>query len=276
MSLTRSKKIDYPQLEKATVCLLNMPKAILYIFVLLIFLAPPVYGNGLEGCEEHVKYGAPSLEPVLLCRTGYALSHDVDHKVPDWVAYHLTRKKMKGTFPRSNDFRPDPDLEPGQRAELKDYKRSGYDRGHMAPAGAMRWDAKAMSQSFLLSNMAPQVGPGFNRGIWRTLEGKVRKWTRERGELYIVTGPIYVSDALKTIGANKVSVPSHFYKVIFDPVRVEAIAFVLPNKKLKSKDLPTFIVSVDQVEALTDLDFLSEIEDSIEDLIESKKSECLW
>jgi len=85
MSLTRSKKIDYPQLEKATVCLLNMPKAILYIFVLLIFLAPPVYGNGLEGCEEHVKYGAPSLEPVLLCRTGYALSHDVDHKVPDWV-----------------------------------------------------------------------------------------------------------------------------------------------------------------------------------------------
>ena len=140
MSLTRSKKIDYPQLEQATVCLLNMPKAILYIFVLLIFLAPPVYGNGLEGCEEHVKYGAPSLEPVLLCRTGYALSHDVDHKVPDWVAYHLTRKKMKGTFPRSNDFRPDPDLEPGQRAELKDYKRSGYDRGHMAPAGAARSD----------------------------------------------------------------------------------------------------------------------------------------
>jgi endonuclease G len=73
----------------------------------------------------------------LLCRAGYALSHDADHKVPDWVAYHLTIKKMKGTFPRSNDYRPDPDIEPGQRAELKDYKRSGYDRGHMAPAGAI-------------------------------------------------------------------------------------------------------------------------------------------
>ena len=276
MSLTRSKKIDYPQLEQTTVCLSNMPKTILCIFVSLIFLTSPAYGNELEGCEEHIKYGAPSLEPVLLCRTGYALSHDADHKIPDWVAYHLTDKKMKGTSTRSNDFRPDPDLEIGQRAELKDYKRSNYDRGHMAPAGAMKWDAKAMSQSFLLSNMAPQIGPGFNRGIWRTLEGKVRKWTRERGELYVVTGPIYVSDVPKTIGANKVSVPSHFYKVIFDPVRIEAIAFVLPNKKLKSKDLPTFIVSIDQVEALTDLDFLSEIDDSIEQLIETAVPDELW
>ena len=253
-----------------------MPKTIICIFVSFIFFTLPAYGNGLEGCEEHVKYGAPSLEPVLLCRTGYVLSHDADHKVPDWVAYHLTRKKMERTLIRSNDFRPDPDLEPGQRAELKDYKRSNYDRGHMAPAGAMKWDAKVMSQSFLLSNMAPQVGPGFNRSIWRVLEQKVRKWVIERGELYIITGPIYVSEELKHIGANQVSVPTHFYKVIFDPVRIEAIAFVLPNKKLKSKDLPTFIVSIDQVEALTDLDFLSEIEDGIEDLIEGKKSECLW
>ena len=119
-----------------------MLRAILCIFVLLIFLTSPAYGNGLEGCEEHVKYGAPSLEPVLLCRLGYALSHDSNHKVPDWVAYHLTDKKMKGTFPRSNDFRPDPDLESGQRAKLKDYEGSGYDRGHMAPAGAMGWDVK--------------------------------------------------------------------------------------------------------------------------------------
>jgi endonuclease G len=276
MSLTRSKKIDYPRLKQATTaCLLNMPKAILCIFVSLIFLTSPAYGNGLEGCEEHIKYGAPSLEPVLLCRTGYALSHDADHKVPDWVAYHLTRKKMKGTFPRSN-FRPDPDLEIGQRAELKDYKGSGYDRGHMAPAAAMKWDAKAMSESFLLSNMAAQVGPGFNRSIWRVLEGKVRKWVVERGELYIVTGPIYVSGSLKTIGVNKVSVPSHFYKVIFDPVRVEAICFVLPNQKLKSSDLPKFIVSVDQVETLTDLDFLSKIEDGIEQLIESAVPDKLW
>jgi len=74
-----------------------------------------------EGCEEHVKYGAPSLEPVLLCRLGYALSHDADHKVPDWVAYHLTRDKVIGIYPRSNNFRPDPDLPRGERAELKDY-----------------------------------------------------------------------------------------------------------------------------------------------------------
>lgn len=150
MSLTRSKKIDYPQLEQATACLLNMPKTILCIFVSFIFLTLPAYGNGLEGCEEHIKYGAPSLEPVLLCRTGYALSHDADHKVPDWVAYHLLKDRVGGDIPRSNDFRADPDLEPGKRSELIDYKGSGYDRGHMAPAGAMKWDAKAMSESLLL------------------------------------------------------------------------------------------------------------------------------
>ncbi|MBE9569904.1 MAG: DNA/RNA non-specific endonuclease [Proteobacteria bacterium] len=138
------------------------------------------YAHGLEGCEDHVKYGPPSLQPVLLCRLGYALSHDADRKVPDWVAYHLTKDRVGGDVPRSNDFRADPDLEPFKRSELMDYRGSGFDRGHMAPAAIMMWNAQAMSESFLLSNMAPQIGPGFNRGIWRTLESKLRKWTMRR------------------------------------------------------------------------------------------------
>jgi endonuclease G len=152
----------------------------------------------------------------------------------------LTKKKMEGTLPRSNDFRADPDLPPGERAELQDYRGSGYDRGHMAPAASMKWDARAMSESFLLSNMAPQVGPGFNRGIWATLEDKVRQWTQERGELYVVAGPI-----------------------------------ILPNKKLRSDSLPTFIVSVDEVEAKTALSFLSAIDDEVENLIE-RRVEPMW
>jgi len=79
----------------------------------------------------------------------------------------------------------------------------------MAPAGAMKWSARAMSESFLLSNMVPQVGVGFNRHIWKSLETKVRKWTSERGELYIVTGPIFDGNH-KAIGDNKVAVPTHF------------------------------------------------------------------
>ncbi len=99
---------------------------------------------------------------------------------------------MKGTIPRTEDFRVDHDLSQGSRSKLKDYKGSGFDRGHLAPAGAMKWDDRAMSESFLLSNMAPQVGSSFNRHIWKSLEGKVRKWTKKKGELYVVTGPVYV------------------------------------------------------------------------------------
>ena len=245
-------------------------------FSLALVLSTSVYADVLEGCREHVKYGAPSLEPVLLCRLGYAFSHDADHKVPDWVAYHLTRDKILGTYPRSNNFRPDPDLPRGERAELKDYRRSGYDRGHMAPAAAMKWDQLAMSESFLLSNVAPQIGIGFNRGIWRVLEKKVRDWTTQRGELYVVTGPIYAWNEIETIGPDQVAIPTHFYKVIFDPVRIEAIAFILPNQKLSSDDLPTFIVSVNQVEAETGLDFFPKIEDSVEDLVEARVQEGLW
>lgn len=243
----------------------------------VLFFSAEVYGQELEACKEHVRYGAPSQSPVLLCRLGYALSHNGQHKVPDWVAYRLTREQLlSGNVPRSDDFRPDPDLEPGERSELKDYKGSGFDRGHMAPAGAMKWSERVMSESFLLSNMAPQVGPGFNRGIWKALEEKVREWAVNRGELYVVTGPIHDGTGSSTIGANQVRVPTHFYKIIFDPVRVEAIAFILPNKKNPVSQLSTFITSVDAVEARTGLDFLAEIEDTVENLIEARVQPALW
>jgi len=253
-----------------------MSRTIWSIALFLIFVGT-VRADSLDACSEHLVYGAPSMSPVLLCRLGYALSHNSTHKVPDWVAYHLVKDRIiSGNVPRSDDFRPDPDLEPGDRAELKDYKGSGYDRGHMAPAGAFKWSERAMSESFLLSNMAPQVGPSFNRGIWATLEAKVREWATSRGELYVVTGPIYATTNVKRVGTNNVSVPTHFYKVIFDPIRVEAIAFILPNEKNPSSMLPTFITSVDEVENKTGLDFLSTLQDNVENLVEANLPPAMW
>ncbi|MEO2055330.1 MAG: DNA/RNA non-specific endonuclease [Nitrospira sp.] len=235
----------------------------------------PILPQGLFGCAEHLKFGVPSNEPVLLCRTGYALSHDSKLKVADWVIYHLTRRKVAGRHPRIDRFRSDPDLGKENRATLNDYRKSGYDRGHMAPAGSMKWDARAMSESFLLSNIVPQVGAGFNRGIWRVLEERVRKWTTERGELYIITGPIFEGPP-KTIGKNNVAVPSHFFKIIFDPIQIEVIAFVMPNRRLETKDLPKQITSVDAIEGRTGLDFLSRLEDGIEERIEGMTQNQLW
>lgn len=205
-------------------------------------------------------------------------AHNPERKTPDWVAEHLTRERANTAAPRSDDFRADPDLAPGKRAELSDYKGSGFDRGHMAPAANMRWHKDAMSESFFLSNMAPQIGPGMNRGIWAALEERVRAWAVTRGEVYIFTGPIYVPAGApaKTIGGNRVAVPSHFYKIVFDPVRVEAIVFILPNESLKTKDLPKFIVSVRDVEQVTGLNFLSNINEHVQELVETVRQGALW
>jgi endonuclease G, mitochondrial len=245
----------------------------------LFLFSSPAFSGPFAGCEEHLKFGVPieskddSHEEIGLCRLGYALSFDTVHKVPDWVMYHLTAEKASGSLSRKDNFQPDNDLPKGARSELSDYRSSGYDRGHMAPAADMKWSPQAMDESFLLSNMAPQIGIGFNRGIWANLEEKVREWAVGRGEIYVITGPIYDPKPIRTIGADKVSVPTHFYKIAFDPVRVEAAAFLLPNMKLENKDLPKFITSIDEVERKTGFDFLPELVDDVEAVVESKKLE---
>lgn len=244
---------------------------------IFLFAFSAAYAGPLESCKEYTQYGVPAQNGDILCRKGYLLAHDPERKTPIWVAEHLTQEKADASFPRSNDFKPDPDLEEGRRAEMSDYKNSNYDRGHMAPAGDMRWDAQAMSESFFLSNMVPQVGPGMNRGIWKDLEEKVRQWALEREELYIYTGPIYADGSnTETIGDNKVAVPTHVYKIVFDPIRVEAIAFIMPNKKLKSKDMPNYIVSIRDIEKQTGLNFLSTLSQRIQNIIESEKAADLW
>ena len=222
--------------------------------------------------------GVPGEQGTLLCRKGYALAHNPNRKTPDWVAEHLTRGKASASMPRQDFFMPDPGLKVGERAELADYKGSGFDRGHMAPAGDMRWDLEAYAQSFYLSNMVPQVGPHMNRGIWKALESRVRKWALARGELYIYTGPIYdnAGGLVMMIGLNQVAVPTHLYKIAYDPERKEAIAFIMPNEELETELMPIYIVSIDAVEEKTGLDFLSALSKEEQDVIESKKSDGLW
>lgn len=100
-------------------------------------------------CKEYAKYGVPGSGETLLCRKGYLLAYDKDRKTPLWVAEHLTYERAEASLARTNNFQPDPDLEEGERAELTDYRKSNYDRGHMAPAGDMRWDLQAMTESFV-------------------------------------------------------------------------------------------------------------------------------
>ncbi len=229
-----------------------------------------------ERCREFLEYGLPSDRGALLCRSGYALAHDDEKKAPAWVAQRMTPERLVNRVKRTDRFTPDPDLPKGKRAELEDYRGSGYDRGHMAPAADMRWSPQAMAESFYLSNMAPQVGPGMNRGIWSEIESTIRQWVARRGELFIYTGPIFESGSLAKIGPNRVAVPTHFYKIVFDPVRVETIAFVVPNAPHPDRKIEEFITSVRDIETRTGLNFLNRISPTVQALIEEAVAAGLW
>jgi endonuclease G len=253
-----------------------MHRLLIQIACLVIVTVQIVCAGPIEDCKEFTTYGVPGLSGNLLCRKGYLLSHDPLRKTPVWVAEHLTREKAEKSVRRSDDFRADSDLEQGKRAELSDYRGSGYDRGHMAPAADMAWDEQAMSESFYLSNMVPQVGVGMNRGIWMELEKKVRNWVQERGELYVYSGPIYLGNDTETIGANKVAVPGFLYKIVLDPRQKDALALIMPNRKLRTEDLPNYLVSVREVERETGLHFFSSLSNADQEKMESAKAVRLW
>ena len=239
--------------------------------------------------NENIIYGFPSTNCHILVRVGYDLCYNDKTKVADWTSYHLTDQYLFKHLPRTEDFRPDPDIPKGKRSELIDYRGSGFDRGHLVPAGDMGRSSQTMSESFLLTNMAPQVGPGFNRGIWKHLEEKVRHWAMERKNIYVFSGPLYLdengnkittSSNLQTIGPEKVWVPTHFYKVIVSVGSnyevLDAIAFILPNKGNASRTLAAFITSIDEVERLSGLDFMPDLEDTIELQLEAQKHANIW
>ena len=196
----------------------------------------------------------------------YTLSYNEAHEQANWVHYRLNPAFLSGSAPRTNSFRPDP-LVSTKSAQLSDYKGSGYDRGHLAPAADMKYNSVAMSESFYMSNMSPQ-NPSFNRGIWKRLESLVRGWG-ERFEIYVSTAGVLGSDNLGAIGKNRVSVPYEYYKVIYAPDKNIMIGFLLSNTK-QSGSLSSYTVSVDKIESLTGIDFFSELPDSVEEELESK------
>ena len=260
---------------------MTVKKSILSITftILLTFSTTPVFASEQETCEtcaEYAELGLPSDDGTLLCRTGYLLAHDEEFKTPIWVIERLTREKAQAKLPRKDNFRADPDLESDKRAELSDYKNSGYDRGHMAPSADFTWSAVAMAESFYLSNMVPQNNAN-NTQIWANLEAQVRDWAIVRGEVFIFTGPVYDNDeAQRTIGKNRVGIPDRLFKIVYDPAAKEAIAFLLPNEAIETKLLPNYIVSVRFIEYLTGLNFLSNLPRKEQNKIEKTKTEAMW
>lgn len=189
-----------------------------------------VIGLLVVGCGAFAQCAYPPTSSNVINHRYYSLEYSEQHEQAKWVCHKLTRGMIRGTVDRTDNFRADPKVTTGS-ASLSDYKGSGYDRGHLAPATDFSFNAVAMSESFFMSNMSPQL-PSFNRGAWRRVESLVREWAQSYIILHIVTGPIF-SPTDRSIG-NGVRVPSAYYKAVFTQSgqNPRAIGFIMPNQKI--------------------------------------------
>lgn len=227
-----------------------------------------------SGKELEIPVSLTPRQEQIIHHTGYTVSYNKDLKLPNWVSYELTQKETKGKEKRNDRFIADP-LVTGSIATNADYTRSGYDKGHMAPAADMKWSPQAMKESFYFSNMCPQH-PQLNRRGWKNLEEKIRDWAIADSAIIIICGPI-VAKQPKTIGKNKVVVPQQFFKVILSPFvkPMRAIGFLFNNKQAV-EPLSTYVVTIDSIERLTNMDFFASLPDEIENKIEAEANYFQW
>lgn len=210
--------------------------------------------------------GARFSKAETFCRSGFAFGYDGEKRSSVWVAERLISSDLKGNVSREGiEFREDSSIPVGQRSLLGDYVRSGYDRGHLAPAGDFRNNQAAMVDSFVLSNIVPQA-PENNRGIWASLEGSVRESAARRGELFVVTGPVYLGGQVARIG--RTAVPDALYKVLIDPVSKTGTAFLIPNKNGLGDDFSRYQVTIRSIEKVTGIDFNPELPRAEQDRLE--------
>lgn len=235
--------------------------------------------------------GLPKLEAreTLVEHSAMSLVYSEEHEQSKWVAHIITSDITKGNVGRSNDFREDEKVSTGTAVEKDyfltstlpdgtiEYDGFGYDRGHLAPSADFRWSKKALSESYLYSNMSPQA-PDFNRIGWGKLENMMRGYMYHNTDamLYVVTGPVLEED-LPVIerSINKPSIPKQFFKVVIDLKNKRGIGFLMPNQRI-SYPVESFAKSIDEIEEITGIDFYHALDDVLEDKLEKMNDVSPW
>lgn len=205
---------------------------------------------------------------------GFTVNFNSDKHIPNYVAWELTRDHVDGPYKRTNNFRTDEAVVGCPTPE--DYRRSGYDRGHMAPAADMKWSRQAMDACFYLTNICPQ-SQHLNTGPWRKLEEATRRWAARDSALIVICGPILTDRITETIGETKVAVPKRFFKVILAPFAEtpRGIAFIMSNL-VQPGGMQTAATSIDEVERITGMDFFAALPDDIEAQVEAQNNFNQW
>jgi endonuclease G len=226
----------------------------LIVLAFALFFTSPA---SAADCTVLSETGFPSLNIAAhvtpVCHSGYAALHDDDLLIPRWVAYRLTAAHTYGCLRPVEEFHAEESLTLRRRAEPDDYRRSGFDRGHQAPAEDFTWNSQEASDSFSMANVAPQL-PGLNREGWEYLEQAVRAWAWARGAVIVFVGPILTPQP-PTIGPSRVAVPIAFFKVVFDPQSGQAIAFLMPQRYIGKGHLEQWVTTIADIEARTGITF---------------------
>ncbi|MFI8379218.1 DNA/RNA non-specific endonuclease [Leeuwenhoekiella sp. NPDC079379] len=230
-------------------------------------------GRVIKAAE--LSYFLPQSEAnTIVHHNYYSLSYNEEAEQAAWVAYTLTKDQLRGEDQSRPYFDIDPAVSTGA-ANWRNYKNSGYDRGHLCPAGDRKFSTQAYNETFLTSNISPQLHE-FNSGIWNRLENQVRDWAREYDTITVVTAGV-LNNPLKTIGSESVFVPRAFYKVVLRKTNsgYTCVAFLIPHSE-STKNLNEFVITLDALEASTGIDFFPKLDDSIEKAMEQKTNLSDW
>ncbi|EKC77531.1 DNA/RNA non-specific endonuclease, partial [human gut metagenome] len=225
-------------------------------------------GANLEAQGLEIPVSKVKVSETIKHRLAYTVSYNHDTRQPNWVAWALTGEHASGKLPRGK-FADDEEM-PAPVGTLADYYNSGFDRGHMCPAGDNKWSQQAMDECFLMTNMCPQ-NHSLNAGVWNTIEQQCRNWAKQYGKVYIVCGPIFLNKQHRKLGKNKVVVPDAFFKVVLHTGKnPQAVGFICRNQSQKGRKKTEFVNSVDEVERITGYDFFPQLPDDVEKRVEAK------
>jgi len=256
--------------------------SLLIFFIVVFWAIENFYTPGIDSNLEDI---ADKTEvPLVLRPTSttsdiiehrhYVLSYNEDYEQAEWVAYILKKGHLTSQERERPYFIEDPKVRT-KSADWKNYKNSGYDRGHLCPAGDRRFSEFAYDETFYTSNITP-MNNDFNAGVWNRLELQIRYWGKKYDSVFVVTGGI-LKEGLNSIGEEDVAIPDVFYKIVAKgPIdNMDVAAFLIPHEE-SHKPLRTFMVPVDRIEQLTGIDFFKEMPDSIENRLEAEVNVRKW
>ena len=259
--------------------MINLKKSIFILIIVFLFSSCKENdfvvipnSNENETKTDFFNYFPSNTTGAVYEHATYTLSYSEEHEQAEWVAYVLKASDITNADYKRPYFEIDKDIITGA-AHWKNYKNSGYNKGHLCPAGDRRGSLKQYESTFLTSNISPQKYE-FNAGIWNRLEQKVRYWAKKQDSIYVVTGGV-LNDDLETIGFENVAVPKYFYKILVSKDKTKMIGFLVPHEK-SEKPLYSFITSVDKIEEMTGIDFFPALDDEIETKLESKSDYKNW